>query len=603
MRVSLPAVLAFLCGFAATVVVVQHRAPSLRALHGSPDATHGPHHLRAAAVAQRKPPADPVPVAPPPPTGLLSRLREPPAAARAEPAAARAEPSAAERREAEGRAAAAATAARETAAQEARAAAPAAARARVAAARAAAAAREAAAARKAAAAIPPPAPAATPPAGETRKKPKLVCGGQAVESEVVYWQDTLETPATLPAPRQDAYLTFEYDAGGWNNIRMGLECLVVLGHVLRRTVVLPPPQPLYLISNNYAERRDFGFADFLNVTLLGSHSGWRTLSMDEFLSQKIKGAPVAKPQGRGVWKVVQSRADATLHSVGPRFATFTKEGKDAGGWMPPQKPPGQSVVKLDDLHSARHLHSPGSGSHRLLKNFYSFLYFQDKEQNRFYKRFVRDFMRYQDEIQCAAHRVIQKLRAMNGTYYAIHARRNDFQYRLAKISASDIIDNLRPIDIPKGSLVYLATDDPKGTCTGCLYERKPCHTYPIPRDKKMGCPDDPSWTAFEKYGWRVVMLGDFKRELGHLNPNYYGMVDQVVCSRAEKWAGAFWSTFSAFIHRLRGYHGLGEESYYHTPGKLMELRTERRSGPGWTRDWRAGWTDDDAGELIGRAAA
>ena len=45
------------------------------------------------------------------------------------------------------------------------------------------------------------------------------------------------------------------------------------------------------------------------------------------------------------------------------------------------------------------------------------------------------------------------------------------------------------------------------------------------------------------------MLQDFKRELGDLNPNYYGMVDQIVCSRAEKWAGRFWSTFP-FIHRL-----------------------------------------------------
>ena len=38
----------------------------------------------------------------------------------------------------------------------------------------------------------------------------------------------------------------------------------------------------------------------------------------------------------------------------------------------------------------------GTGS-QILKNFYSFLYFQDKEQNKFYKRFVRDYMRYQDD--------------------------------------------------------------------------------------------------------------------------------------------------------------------------------------------------------------
>jgi len=430
-----------------------------------------------------------------------------------------------------------------------------------------------------------------------------MCDNVPTASEVVYWSNTLETPSTLPPPRQDKYLTFEYDAGGWNNIRMGLECLVVLGHVLRRTVVLPPPQPLYLIANNYHQRRDFGFADFLNVTLLGSHGGWRTLSMDQFLATKVKGAPI-NAKGRSIWKAVSQASDATLPPVGPRFATFSREGRDAPQtWEPKYKPPGQKVVKLDELYSARHLHSPGTGSHRLLKNFYSFLYFQDKEQNKFYKRFVRDYMRYQDEIQCAAHRVLQKIRSMNSTFYAIHARRNDFQYRLAKISAKDIIENLKPIDIPKGSLVFLATDDPTGECKGCLYERKPCHTYPVPRAAKMGCPDDPSWDALTEYGWRVVMLQDFKRELGDLNPNYYGMVDQIVCSRAEKWAGAFWSTFSAFIHRLRGYHGLGEESYYHTPGKLMDLRQPRRSGPGWTRDWRAGWTDDDHGELISRWGA
>jgi len=325
--------------------------------------------------------------------------------------------------------------------------------------------------------------------------------------------------------------------------------------------------------------------------------------MDQFLATKVKGAPI-NAKGRSIWKAVSQASDATLPPVGPRFATFSREGRDAPQtWEPKYKPPGQKVVKLDELYSARHLHSPGTGSHRLLKNFYSFLYFQDKEQNKFYKRFVRDYMRYQDEIQCAAHRVLQKIRSMNSTFYAIHARRNDFQYRLAKISAKDIIENLKPIDIPKGSLVFLATDDPTGECKGCLYERKPCHTYPVPRAAKMGCPDDPSWDALTEYGWRVVMLQDFKRELGDLNPNYYGMVDQIVCSRAEKWAGAFWSTFSAFIHRLRGYHGLGEESYYHTPGKLMDLRQPRRSGPGWTRDWRAGWTDDDHGELISRWGA
>lgn len=56
----------------------------------------------------------------------------------------------------------------------------------------------------------------------------------------------------------------------------------------------------------------------------------------------------------------------------------------------------------------------------------------------FYKRFVRDFMRYKDPIQCAGHEIVKAVRqdslALNpdnkGEYYALHIRRGDFQYKV-----------------------------------------------------------------------------------------------------------------------------------------------------------------------------
>ena len=56
----------------------------------------------------------------------------------------------------------------------------------------------------------------------------------------------------------------------------------------------------------------------------------------------------------------------------------------------------------------------------------------------FYKRFVRDFMRYKDSIQCAGHELIQAVRQDSialdpegkGEYYALHIRRGDFQYHV-----------------------------------------------------------------------------------------------------------------------------------------------------------------------------
>jgi GDP-fucose protein O-fucosyltransferase len=106
-----------------------------------------------------------------------------------------------------------------------------------------------------------------------------------------------------------------------------------------------------------------------------------------------------------------------------------------------------------------------------------------------------------------------------------------------------------------------------------------------------------------------------------MNPNQHGMVESIVCTRAAAFAGTYFSTFTGYIHRLRGYHGLGESTYYHTTGHIFTLQVSdwffsfrndaaysvlsplpctqsaKSVGNGFSREWRAGWTDD-AGELI-----
>lgn len=63
-----------------------------------------------------------------------------------------------------------------------------------------------------------------------------------------------------------------------------------------------------------------------------------------------------------------------------------------------------------------------------------------------------------------------------------------------KISATEIVKNLHfpngTAIIPRGSVVYISTDDPDGICKNCLFNRKPCDSYPIP--KPVGCPEDVS---------------------------------------------------------------------------------------------------------------
>jgi len=63
-------------------------------------------------------------------------------------------------------------------------------------------------------------------------------------------------------PKGERYLTFVPDPGGFNNVRMGLENALVLARASGRTLVLPPPQRVYLWGD-CAERCVFGLEELL----------------------------------------------------------------------------------------------------------------------------------------------------------------------------------------------------------------------------------------------------------------------------------------------------------------------------------------------------
>lgn len=102
-----------------------------------------------------------------------------------------------------------------------------------------------------------------------------------------------------------------------------------------------------------------------------------------------------------------------------------------------------------------------------------------------------------------------------------------------------------------------------------------------------------------EYGWNLRFLGDYlkNRTLAGVNPNLHGMIESIVCSRAKVFVGTYFSTFTGYIHRMRGYHGIGEQTYYHHQHYLNYLQKEKSSGNGFSREWRYGWTDD-GGELV-----
>ena len=103
---------------------------------------------------------------------------------------------------------------------------------------------------------------------------------------------------------------------------------------------------------------------------------------------------------------------------------------------------------------------------RLLTHFYAFLFFEDYKQDLWSKRFVRDHLRYLDELQCAAARIVSAIRELSrqdpsnpeGLFDTMHIRRGDFRYKKTRVEAPVLYDNSQHL-IPQNSTVYIATDE------------------------------------------------------------------------------------------------------------------------------------------------
>lgn len=220
--------------------------------------------------------------------------------------------------------------------------------------------------------------------------------------------------------------------------------------------------------------------------------------------------------------------------------------------------------------------------YRLMEHFYDLFIFTDPVLDNFYKRFVRDFMHYKDEIFCAAAKVVAALQKEGsdlgfavdqygaGGYSAFHIRRGDLQYKRVKISAEEWIENTHSL-WQTNELLYIATDERNQT----FFE------------------------PFKESGHTVRFLDDYfeMAELNSVDPNYYGMIDTIVASRGRAFAGTYYSTFSGFINRMRGYHGMSmKHSKYGFDAKYDVM--DHWAVSVWMNEFPSGWVGIDGDEEV-----
>ncbi|KAL3905536.1 MAG: hypothetical protein SGARI_004414 [Bacillariaceae sp.] len=143
---------------------------------------------------------------------------------------------------------------------------------------------------------------------------------------------------------------------------------------------------------------------------------------------------------------------------------------------------------------------------RLLVHYYAFIFFEDWREQMWMNRFVRDHLHYQDEIQCAAARIVAKVRehvkqrtgGKSTDFDTFHIRRGDFQFKTTRIPAEEIYANAKE-ELTENSTIFIATDE---------------------RDKKF-------FDSLRDH-YDLLFLDDFKDELKDVNSNYFGMIDQLV---------------------------------------------------------------------------
>lgn len=284
------------------------------------------------------------------------------------------------------------------------------------------------------------------------------------------------------------------DVGGWNNIRMQLELVLVFAYTTGRTLVLPPDQPMYLLNKGKGHLNHHSFADFFPFANIAERMP--VISMEDFMRlEAVQGklrnqstGQVAYPpdnktvfdattpkerllmwdylRGVGACPKWQGMDDFLVIPPSPGVNVSLLAPHEARPYLDRRKAfgAGRRAVFYDDhWHSQRLIHfisKPGMG-YRLLDHYYTFILFEDLAMDRYYKRFIRDYVHYVDVIFCKAGQIISRLLAEgNGSYSSFHIRRGEFQYNNVKISAEELLQNVGHL-IPAGQLVFIATDEKK----------------------------------------------------------------------------------------------------------------------------------------------
>lgn len=386
-----------------------------------------------------------------------------------------------------------------------------------------------------------------------------------------YWKKGIAKHEGKPSKqekRTGKYLTFWSDCGGFNNIRMGFEYMLIVGYLTNRTVVLPPIEGWYLIDwgrrarmNSEDSRGKSGYPEFFDFDHLNMEVD--TCSTEEFIEAMSSELSIDSKfaengyfdGGMKDWrKYLNGKADKmdTNMAWGPLAHILNWPSIEAvqNG---DHKPDRMFISNRDNIEYTEReqnlawIHFPScdkgdpgtSRDYRYLGQVASFVWFDSREKSDDLMRMMRDHIHLREEVMFYASYIVQKLGAFQ--YAALHIRRNELQYKESFIAAQDSLAHVKPLLKPN-EILYIATD-----------EKDPKFFEAIEKEYTVY-----KWKDFVEPGGKMYLGDDIK-----MPRKYEGVIEMAVCGMGRIFFGTDTSTFTSYITRLRGYFDAPDTSTYH----------------------------------------
>lgn len=324
---------------------------------------------------------------------------------------------------------------------------------------------------------------------------------------------------------EKGYLFFQPWPGGFNNIRMSLEQAVCLAYLTNRTLILPPTYDMYLLEgqNNLED-----FFDLDNI-------GIKSIDFKDFCS--LTQPPLTLDTLKSTSKVLNY--DSVINVINfekvPVPNKFTK---------------GRSVINSEDLFDDSRIIFLDKN---LLGSFDQSIYTKHETS---LKQLIGKYITYRNDLRDIAWQFINFIG--DKSYYSIHIRRNDFQYKDLFISGEEIFNNIKGI-IPEGSKLYIATDS-----------------------------NDENLLSFLKEKYQVILYNDLKNQLNleDFNINWVPIIEQLICSRGIKFIGNDNSTLSSYIYKLRCYmNDIEDKKYYLNTSPKQDYSELFLEDPQYRHNW------------------